>query len=50
MSSVEADPAFRMLIEDGSLAIHTHNIGLRRIPVAHMRHIAHIDHRAIHRT
>ncbi len=36
--------------QHGALAVHAHDVGLRRIAVAHVRDVAHVDHRAVVRT
>ena len=48
MSSVEALPVFMNGQQRGALAVHAHDVGLRRKSVAHVRHVVNVDHRAVH--
>ena len=34
---------------DGAAAIDAHDVGLRRVAVAHVGHVADVDHGAVHR-
>ncbi len=34
-------------MQDGSMAVAARNVGLRRITVAHVRDVAHVDHAAV---
>jgi hypothetical protein len=45
--SVEVLPVFSTV--SGALAVAGHDIGLRRITIHHLRHVAHVDHAAFHR-
>ena len=46
MSSVDALPVFRTVSSDGALAVDAHDVGLRRVAVAHVRDVADVDRRA----
>ena len=37
------------LQQHGAVAVDVHDVGLRRIAVAHLGHVAHVDHRAVDR-
>ena len=49
MSSVEVVPALQHSQQNRPLPIHPHDVGLRRKPVADIRHIANVDGGAPHR-
>ena len=47
IARVEGRAVLQHLQQDRAIAVHVHDVGLRRIAVAHLRHVAQIDHRAL---
>ena len=49
IASVEAEPVFRHCISTDAVAVDMDDVGLRRVAVAHMGDVAHVDHGAVDR-
>ena len=49
ISSVEVEPFFSTMHQHRAVAVDVHDVGLRRVAVAHVRDVADIDHRAVDR-